>query len=220
MTLKKSSLKKLKGLYVIIDPEICASAGNRPLTAAKVCLNAGVKVIQLRYKNASDDRVLTLARNLKDLCRKHSALFIFNDRADLAVLSSADGLHLGQNDLPVKDVKKIFKGFIGVSTHNDKEIKKALKDKVDNIGFGPVFTTKTKKGLPPTVGLKRLNKVVQKASIPVVAIGGINKKNIDEVYKTGVNCAAVISAVCGKRIDDLRLTIDDLRKAGNNPRQK
>jgi len=197
MILKKSLSQKLKGLYAIIDPEVCAFAKNDPLSVAKECLKAGVKVIQLRYKNASDEEVLALAVKIKKECEKHRALFILNDRADLAVLCGADGLHLGQKDLPVKEARKIFKGFIGVSTHNGREIKKALEDKVDNIGFGPVFLTDTKKGLPRIVGLDRLRRAVAKVKIPVAAIGGINKDNIGEVYKTGVNCAAVISAICG-----------------------
>src|SRR3989339_269313 len=125
--------------------------------------------------------------------------FILNDRADLAVLAGADGLHLGQKDLPVREARKIFKGFIGISTHNNKEIMKALKGNVDYIGFGPVFRTNTKKGLPPVAGLRRLENVVSKVSIPVVAIGGINSTNIKEVYKSGVSCAAVISAICVAR---------------------
>ena len=197
MISKKSLSEKLKGLYVIIDPGICASAKNEPLAVAKVCLRAGVKVLQLRYKNVSDGEVLNLAVKLKKECRKHKALFIMNDRADLAVLSGADGLHLGQKDLPVQTARKFFKGFIGISTHNDREINKALRDKVDNIGFGPVVVTKTKTGLPPTVGLTRLRKTVSKMNIPVVAIGGINAENIGEVYSAGANCVAIISAVCG-----------------------
>lgn len=200
MISKKSLSKKLKGLYVIIDPEVCAFAKNVPLSVAKVCLKGGVKVIQLRHKNAPDNAVLLLAERLKKECKKHKALFIMNDRADLAALCGADGLHLGQGDLPLPDARNIFKGFIGVSTHNGAEITKALKDKADYIGFGPVFATTTKKGLPDTVGIKELSAAVKKVSVPVVAIGGINENNIGEVYGTGVNCAAVISAICGKRI--------------------
>ncbi|OGF44620.1 MAG: thiamine-phosphate diphosphorylase [Candidatus Firestonebacteria bacterium RIFOXYC2_FULL_39_67] len=186
-------------MYAIIDPEVCALAENDPLSVAKICLNAGVKIIQLRHKNAPDDIVLYLAKRFKKECQKHKALFILNDRADLAVLAGADGLHLGQKDLPVREARKIFKGFIGISTHNNKEIMKALKGNVDYIGFGPVFRTNTKKGLPPVAGLRRLENVVSKVSIPVVAIGGINSTNIKEVYKSGVSCAAVISAICGAR---------------------
>jgi len=199
MTLKKNSLKKLKGLYAVIDPGVCALAKHSPLPVVKACLEAGVKVIQLRYKAGSDTELLFLAGKIKKECEKHGALFIMNDRADLARLAKADGLHLGQKDLPVRIARKIFKGLIGISTHNDKEIQKALKEKVDYIGFGPVFATSTKKGLPPAAGLGRLKRAVLKANIPVAAIGGINKDNIRKVLLTGASCAAVISAVCAAK---------------------
>jgi thiamine-phosphate pyrophosphorylase len=199
MISKKSLSEKLKGLYVIIDPGICVSAGNNPLAVTKACLKSGASILQLRYKDAPGDVVLDLALKIRMEIRKFRALFIMNDRADLAVLSGADGLHLGQNDMPVKIARKIFKGFIGVSTHNAGEVTKALNDKVDNIGFGPVFMTSTKKGLPPAVGLDRLRKTVSNVNMPVVAIGGINGKNIGEVYGVGADCAAVITAVCGAK---------------------
>ena len=199
MISKKNLSKKLKGIYAIIDPEVCAFANNDPLLTAKDCLEEGAKVVQLRYKNAADAEVLALAGKLKKECRKYQALFIMNDRADLALLSGADGLHLGQKDLPVKTARRIFKGFIGVSTHNDKELSKALKDEVDYIGFGPVFFTGTKKGLPPAAGINYLKSVVLKVKIPVIAIGGIKKENICEVFKTGTACAAVISAICAAK---------------------
>ncbi|MEI6846212.1 MAG: thiamine phosphate synthase [Candidatus Firestonebacteria bacterium] len=208
MISKKSLSKKLKGIYAIIDPAVCAAAGNDAFLTAKTCLSSGIKLLQLRYKYASDEQVLALAEKLKKECVKHKALFILNDRADLAVLCKADGLHLGQSDLPVKEARKIFKGFIGVSTHNNKEINKALIDKVDNIGFGPVFFTATKKGLPATVGLQKLRRVTKKVKIPVVAIGGINKANIRGVFNAGANCAAVISEIC--QADNLKETIKKL----------
>ena len=199
MISKKSLLKKLKGLYAIIDSGVCSAANNEPLAVTKACLTAGVTVIQLRAKNASDEQVLVLAGKMKNECRKRKALFILNDRADLALLAGADGLHLGQKDLPVKIARSIFSGIIGVSTHNAKEIRKAKIDRVDYIGFGPVYLTATKKGLPPVAGIELLRTAVKRANIPVVAIGGINGKNIGEIYSSGANCAAVISAVCGAK---------------------
>ena len=182
---------------MIIDPSFCLKG---PVNVASNAINGGAGVIQLRYKVSSDFEFLDLALKLSKLCRKRRALFLVNDRVDIAMMSGAHGVHLGQNDMPVKEAKKLLKGkIVGVSTHNRKEVLEALRSKADYIGFGPMFETKTKKVLPATVGIKGLRKIRKSVKIPIVAIGGINESNAGEVIEAGADAVAVISAVCGAR---------------------
>jgi len=179
---------------VIIDPDFCKAD---PVSTAKAALSGGAEVFQLRCKGRSYARTLELASRLSLLCAKHGALFIMNDDPKIAAAVNAGGVHLGQDDMPAAEAKKIFNGIIGVSAYKDKEIRQAIADKVDYYGFGPVFKTLTKKGLPPVKGLLRLARVAKKfSSLPVVAIGGINENNIAKVFKAGAASASLITAVC------------------------
>ena len=159
----------------------------------KKAIKYGVKVVQLRLKNANDKSFLKKAIKLKKLCKKHNVLFIINDRIAIARKIKADGLHLGQKDLDIKKAKKSFKGMIGISCNTLKEAKKAEKQGASYIGLGAVFKTNSKDNAK-VIGLEKFKKISQKISIPIVAIGGININNAKKVlrYADGI---AVISAI-------------------------
>ena len=195
MISKKEYLKKLNNsLYVIIDPDFCKAG---PFETAVAALNGGATVLQLRCKNRPGEYTEELAGRIARLCESRRALFIMNDSPEIAARVKAGGVHLGQDDMPASEAKKYFSGIIGVSAYNDKEIRQAIADNVDYFGFGPVFKTTTKKGLPPVKGLLRLARVARKfRELPVVAIGGINEKNIARVFKAGTASASLITAVC------------------------
>lgn len=186
---------KIKGLYAIIDNSICPEYLN--IEIAQMILAGGAKILQLRGKGLSARELLSQAMEINIFTRKAGAIFIVNDRADIALLSGADGVHLGQDDLPVAEARKILgmDRLIGVSTHNLEQAKKAESEGANYIGFGPVFGTKTKADAEEEKGLEALQEVKTSVKIPVVAIGGINIENIEKVMYTGVDGAAVISAI-------------------------
>jgi len=175
----------VKGLYCIIDST----------EKVKEICKGGADIIQLRLKDIPDKEIFFLAKKTKEITDKYNILFFINDRVDIAVLVGADGVHLGQNDLPVREVKRLFPDFIvGISTHSISEALEAQKNGADYISIGPIFKSPTKPELTP-VGLELLKEIKQKVRIPVVAIGGINEKNIEIVKKTKVDSIAVISAI-------------------------
>lgn len=186
---------KIKGLYAIIDNSIRPDLSNIEIT--KKVLAGGAQILQLRGKGLSSRELLEQAREVRELTRKTGATFIINDRADIALLSGADGVHLGQDDLPISEARKILgRGkMIGISTHNIEQALKAEQEGADYIGFGPIFDTKTKADAEEAKGVSALKEVKSKVSIPVIAIGGINLENVGEVMDAGSDGAAVISAI-------------------------
>jgi thiamine-phosphate pyrophosphorylase len=186
----------MKGLYVIIDPEHCA--GRDPLWVAERALAGGCALLQLRAKQLSDARRLALAHALAERCRAAQVPFWINDRADLALLAGAQGLHLGQHDLPVAEAKRLVGALpIGLSTHDLSQVEAANREQVALIGFGPVFETQSKLRPDPLVGLEGLARACALSTCPVVAIGGIRLENVAQVARTGARYVAVIGAVCG-----------------------
>ncbi len=185
-----------RGFYAILDPAECRTS---PLETAEAILDGGCAVFQLRDKRGDDRETLALARALAARCRMVNVPFVVNDRVDLALLSEADGVHLGQDDMSVVDARQIFSGVIGLSTHS---LEQALSADADLIGFGPVFDTKTKVNPDPTVGLDALREVCAQVEVPVVAIGGISVQRASQVAQTGAQLGAAIGAVC--KADDPR----------------
>lgn len=185
----------IKGLYAIIDNSIRSDLSN--IEIAKRVLAGGAQIIQLRGTGLSSRELLEQAREIRELTKAAGAIFIVNDRADIALLSGADGVHLGQDDLPIAEARKILgRGkMIGISTHNIEQAVKAEQEGADYIGFGPVFDTKTKADAEEAKGLQALREIKQRVSIPVIAIGGINLENMGEVIDAGSDGAAVISAI-------------------------
>lgn len=192
---------KIKGLYAIIDNSIRPSFSNAEI--AKKVLAGGAKLVQLRGKGLSSKELLADAREIRDLTTKAGAIFIVNDRTDIALLSDADGVHLGQDDLPVSEARKILGAgkLIGISTHNLEQAMKAEQEGADYIGFGPVFGTTTKADAEEAKGLLALREIKRNVKILVVAIGGINLENLADVISSGADAVAVISAII--KADDI-----------------
>jgi len=188
------------GLCFITDHN---TGGLSFLDMTQAVLRAGAGWVQYRNKNASRLKVYEEAIKLKDLAGKHNAVFIVNDYSDIALAVDADGVHLGQDDLPVKEARKILgKGkIIGVSTHCIEQALEAEQAGADYIGFGPVFHTSTKDAGNPR-GTVLLGEIKNKVSIPVVAIGGINLENIHSILETGVDAVAVASAILKGDIEE------------------
>ena len=175
----------------------CGSCGLKSLSeVVRASLKAGVKIVQLRDKTEDISGFYKNALLIKGFTA-NKALFIINDRADIAKLSRSDGLHLGQRDLPLKAARQLLGSnkIIGKSCHSLKQAIKAQKEGADYISIGPIFKTPTKPGYKP-VGLNLLKEARARLKIPVVAIGGINKDNIKSVREAGAKIIAVVRAVC------------------------
>jgi len=201
----------LRGLYLILDPAV---AGDRSLAdLTKSALAAGVRTFQLRMKTPDTGRFYETAAALCPLVRKSGGTFIVNDRCDVAKAVEADGVHLGQEDLPLADARAILGSdkLIGISTHTLAKALEAEKWGADYIGFGPIFPTSTKEHPDPVVGVTVLREVRSRVRIPIVAIGGITAKNIAEVLAAGADSAAVVSAIMAAA--DPTAAIAELQKA-------
>ena len=157
-------------------------------------LRGGVKIIQHRFKDGSDFQNLQDAIKIRHLCNKYKALFIINDRIDIALACNADGVHLGQDDIDIKSARRIlgFSKLIGISANKRSEIKKAVENGCDYIGIGPVFETPTKKE-KKALGIKEIKKISENLSIPFFVIGGIKQENIAILRKNGLRKIAIIS---------------------------
>lgn len=191
---RRDKIQRISGLYVILDTQIL---GHRDiLEVAEKVISGGASVIQLRDKQKEKDDLLNMANNLAELCRQSHTFFIMNDYLDIAIAANADGIHVGQGDLPVNVIRKEMPidKIVGISTYTLDEAQKAHDDGADYIAVGSVFPSSTKKNVK-VVGINTLRLIGQKISLPIVAIGGINKQNIGEVMASGAVAAAVISAV-------------------------
>jgi thiamine-phosphate pyrophosphorylase len=159
-------------------------------------LDAGITFIQYREKKRTRREIYDEAVKLRELTRSYNAVFIINDHADIAVAVEADGVHLGQDDLPLQEARKIMgRRIIGISTHSIEQVKEAEAGGADYIGFGPIFHTGTKDAGAPK-GVDILNIIKQNCSIPVVAIGGISIDMVADVMRAGADAVAVAKAIC------------------------
>jgi thiamine-phosphate pyrophosphorylase len=167
-------------------------------------LAAGVRLFQYRDKHGSRKSIWKTALLLAKIARRTGALLIVNDYADIALAVDADGVHLGQDDLPVEEARKIIgrEKLIGISTHNTEQARDAEQSGADYIGFGPIYPTATKDA-GAAQGLENLRTIRQTVSIPIIAIGGINESNAGDIVRAGADGVAVISAI---------LTADDMKQ--------
>jgi len=173
----------------------------------------GVQWIQFREKETSRREIYQNAIRLRRLTKDYDAVFVVNDFPDIAMCAGADGVHLGQDDLPLKEARKIMgrDRLIGISTHNLEQAAEAERDGADYIGFGPVFATLTKDAGRPK-GISMLREIRKQVHIPVVAIGGISLENIGSVLQTGVDAVALASAILRGDIEEnAKLCIVHLR---------
>lgn len=179
-------------LYAIIDTD----ASDDPLALAERALASGCAAVQLRAKRISDHACLSLADSIARACAPLRVPFIVNDRPDIALLADAQGVHLGQDDMPISNARAIVGTLdIGVSTHSLAQALEADRAGADRIAFGPIFATTSKAEPDPVVGLETLRTVCESVSRPVVAIGGITPENAAEVLAAGAVQLAVISAL-------------------------
>jgi thiamine-phosphate pyrophosphorylase len=182
-------------LYVLITESYC----RRPwLETAELAIRGGTDCLQLREKDLPAGDLLSRAKQLATLCKKSRVLCIINDRADIALAAGANGVHLGQDDLPASAARKILgnQAVIGVSTHNLQQARQAIVDGADYIGVGPVFKSPTKPRDFLT-GLEYAAAAAREIAIPKVAIAGITPENVDKVLATGLTAIAVTAAVTG-----------------------
>jgi thiamine-phosphate pyrophosphorylase len=191
--MKLQAPMQLTSFYPILDTETAARRGIDSLAAAAQILEGGARILQFRHKGFFSRDVFNQARQIAALCRDAGALFVIDDRADIARLLNA-ALHLGQDDLPPADARRVLgEGlFIGFSTHNEAQLRAATDQPADYLAFGPIFGTSSKLNPDPVVGLEELRRVRPLTHRPVVAIGGITRANAPSVFDAGADSVAVI----------------------------
>ncbi len=191
--LRRQKMALLNGLYIIIDTQTLDFKGE--IDAANKAICGGASIIQLRDKHYSKSKLLTIAEELQNLCAKSNVLFIINDHLDIALAANTDGLHIGQEDLPLNIARKQLPvdKIIGMSTTSVAQALDAQEEGADYIAAGSIFPTPTK-DKATLIGIDGLRQIKQAISVPLVAIGGINRDNIAQVMAAGASAAAVISA--------------------------
>jgi thiamine-phosphate pyrophosphorylase len=185
---------KLPPLYAILDPEQTRGRPAERVLAA--LLEAGVSILQLRVKSLPPVDFLELAKQARAVTRAHGCQLIINDRVDIALACGADGVHLGQDDLPLRAGRKLMgQKIIGISTHDLDQARAAERDGADYIGFGPMFGTRTKATGYEARGPEMLQQIRGAVTLPIVAIGGITEANVQEVWQAGADSVAIIGDV-------------------------
>lgn len=177
-------------LYLVTSPH------ERLLQIVEAALQGGLSLVQYRDKTSNDETRLKTAQKLAQLCRRYKALFLVNDRVDIAIAVDADGVHLGQDDLPIELARQLLgpQRLIGRSTHSPEDLQRAIQEGADYIGVGPVYETPTKAG-KPAAGLDYVRYAQKHSTIPWFAIGGIDMNNFDDVMSAGCDRIAVVRAI-------------------------
>lgn len=177
--------------------------GRDPIEMVAAQIKGGADVIQLREKDLPKRETLELGLAIRNLAKQEGVLFIVNDDLDLALILDADGIHLGQDDIPIRYARPIMKDkIIGISTHSLGQAQEAIDNGADYIGIGPVFKTETKIKADPVVGIDLILKVKKLSPVSVIAIGGIGENNIDLLVDRGIKQVAIISDIlCSKDIE-------------------
>ncbi len=192
----KSSKQCISGLYAIVDSKF--NPLSSPAELAQKYLEGGCRIVQLRMKDASDVAVKNQASEIIGLRSYYDFTFIINDHADVAIELGADGVHVGANDEAIQSIRKRAGKdlLIGYSSHSLEEACDAEKRGADYVAFGAIFPTKTKGEGHPVQGLERLKQVSKDVSVPIVAIGGINRNNVKSIIDAGADSVAMITALC------------------------
>ncbi len=182
-------------IYCITAEEY--SNGRRNIEVVKEMLEAGVKIIQYREKRKKGLDRYKEAKEIRRMTRDYGAIMIVNDYVDLAMMIEADGIHLGHEDYPIDEVRKLVgdEMIIGGSTHWPDQMLETIKKGADYIGAGPIFETHTKQDVIPPVGIEYLKFALEHSPIPVVAIGGIKEHNIEQVIKAGAKCICLVTEI-------------------------
>jgi len=186
----------MKGVYLVTDRRLLNGHSLEEVVSAAV--NAGVCCVQLREKDIPTREFLDVAKRLKALMKQHSVPLVINDRIDIAMAVDADGVHIGQSDMPYDLARKMLKpdAIIGLSVESWEDVELAQTLDVDYIGVSPVFATPTKTDTKTSWGLEGIAKIKSYSKHALVAIGGININNIKSVIKSGADSVAVVSAIC------------------------
>jgi thiamine-phosphate pyrophosphorylase len=190
----------LSGLYAITDEVL--TPDDVVVEKVKTALKNGVKIFQYRNKSAKDEEIFEVVKELRDLIDSENGLFVLNDRVELAEKVKAHGVHVGEDDLQISEVKKMFSGFVGVSCYGDIERAKNMeKLGADYVAFGSFFRSPTK---PKTftVPLEVLSKAKEELSIPICAIGGINSENISQIREQNPDMISLVSGIFGGDISE------------------
>lgn len=198
------------GLYGITAQEL--SNGRDNLSVAHAMLEGGLRILQYREKDKAKKEQYEECLQLRRLTRDYNAVFIVNDHADIALAVEADGIHVGQGDMPLEVVRRLVgeQMLLGLSTHSPEQAQDAVQRGADYIGVGPLFATKTKKDVCAPVGFDYLDYVVANISIPFVAIGGIKETTLPQVIERGAYCACLVSDIVGA--DDIKGKVQALQK--------
>ncbi len=183
----------LPRLYPILDTTVLTLSRSDPVTVSEAILEGGARILQFRHKGSYTREVFHLAERIAGLCRSCGAVFVVDDRADIALMTGG-GLHVGQQDLAANDARKLLGegAFIGLSTHDAAQLKEAAREPVDYVAMGPIFATRSKENPDPVVGLDGLRAAAAGLTLPLVAIGGITRANAREVLEAGADSVAVI----------------------------
>ena len=203
--------KFARGLYVLVDDSLKTELSMQE--KARLVIEAGIGVLQLRMKKTSDAEALEITKEIMVLARSSETKVIVNDRVDLALLGGADGVHVGADDVPVSLARRVLgpDRLVGATCRSVEDIVAARTAGADHVGLGPVFQTSTKVVNAAPLGIEGLRTVVTAAPLPVVAIGGISENSLRAVLQTGAHCAAVASAVWSA--DDVVAALEALKRA-------
>lgn len=184
-----------KGLYAFITEEF--SRGRALTKTAEALGRAGVKIVQYREKYKSKREKLAECRQLREITRYYGQCFIVNDDIEIALLAEADGVHLGQDDIPAIEAKSLLKPgmFLGISTHSPEQLKSALSQGADYVGVGPIFATKTKVDVCAAVGVEYLEYALTYSTVPCVAIGGIKRRHVEDLTARGARIIAMVTEI-------------------------
>lgn len=196
-------------MYVVTDSDL--SRGRSDAEVARLAYEGGADAVQLRMKHADGREMLEQARAIREIADEYCRFFFVNDRVDVAIASGADGVHLGQNDIPLEVARDLMgeTAIIGISVDNVEQAVAAAEGGADYIGVGSIFNTSTKPDAKQGVGLGAIYEIRKAVDIPLVAIGGINRGNIQDVVRAGADAAAVVSAVVAQ--DDVSGAAHELR---------
>ncbi len=185
----------LPAFYPIVDATALARIGLDPLEAARGLVEAGARIVQFRHKGPFTRGAYQTALAVGEIVKSAGALYVVNDRTDIALLAGADGVHVGQADLPPRAVRSIAgeRLLVGLSTHNEAQLRAAVDEPIDCVALGPIFGTASKKDADPRVGLEELRRLAPLASRPLIAIGGVTLETAGSVLEAGASSCAVIS---------------------------
>jgi len=196
-------------IYCITSEE--HSRGRNNIDVVKEMIDAGIKIIQYREKEKEMGEKYEQCMKIREMTTGAGVFFIVNDHADIALMTGADGIHIGQDDLPIEAVRKMVGNgmVIGMSTHSPSQAEEAISKGADYIGVGPIYRTYTKKNVCDPVGLPYLDYAVKRVDLPFVTLGGIKTHNVSEVVSRGAPCVALVTEIVGA--DDIAAKIKDIR---------